>query len=374
LALATEHASIHDRALAETARLHEGDEENVRLWNEFLPHCRDDMLRIYQRLGVTFDRELGESFYHDRLAGVIENLRAKGLAEDSEGAVCVFFGESETPMIVQKSDGAYLYSTTDLATIDYRMAEWNPDVILYVVDHRQHDHFAKLFKVARQLGHDVDLRHLAFGTVLGSDGTPYKTREGDAETLDSLLDEAVTRARSVVDQTQAGPTLSENEKQRVASVVGHAAVKYRDLSHNRESDYEFSYEKMLALTGDTAPYLQMGYSRVRSIFEKGGVDVDELRGSGAAIQLNEPAERQLGLQLRQFGEALERAVIDYRPNVLTEYVYALSTAYARFFESCHVLRAESEELKQSRLLLCDLTARTLRRGLELLGIEVLERM
>jgi arginyl-tRNA synthetase len=290
-------------------------------------------------------------------------------------------------MIVQKQDGAFLYATSDLATIQYRMNEWRPDAILYVVDHRQSLHFEQLFAAARLWGYRrVELQHIAFGTVLGDDGRPFKTRSGTSVGLSGLLDEAVERAYKVVAQNDDGrpePMLSEEERRNVAERIGIGAIKYADLAHNRTSDYVFSYDKMLAMTGNTATYMQYSYARVRSIFGKAsaefGLSIADLvqsaiRDPNSTIYLNSPQERALAVALLQFSEALDRVVADYRPNHLTAYLFELASRYSDFFENCPVLRAESDELRASRLLLCDLTARTIYRGLNLLGIEVVERM
>jgi arginyl-tRNA synthetase len=250
---------------------------------------------------------------------------------------------------------------------------------LYVVDHRQGLHFQQLFATARRWGYDkLEFAHLSFGTVLGDDGRPFKTRSGDTVGLWGLLDEAVARAlRIVSDNDESKPNgaeLSAAERQQVAEIVGIGAIKYSDLATNRTSDYTFSYDRMLAMTGNTATYMQYAYARVRSIFAKGGVDVEQLRRSGAAIQLDHDAERGLALALLQFSEALADTVVDYRPNVLTAYLFELANRYSTFFEQCPVLKAPDEATRNSRLLLCDLTARTIRQGLDLLGIGVVERM
>jgi arginyl-tRNA synthetase len=391
--LAAEHADIGEQVLQETARLHSGDATNVGLWRCFLPPCLVEINATYQRIGVRFDHTLGESFYQDRLRGVVKDLADKGLARESNGAICVFLDGYDTPMIVQKQDGAFLYATTDLATIQYRMHQWRPDAILYVVDHRQSLHFEQLFAVARLWGcHDVELQHIAFGTVLGDDGRPFKTRSGAAVGLAGLLDEAVERAYKIVsenDDARAERLLSEEERRQVAERIGIGAIKYADLAHNRTSDYVFSYDKMLAMTGNTATYMQYSYARVKSIFDKGGVTQSEIHkgataglttsaaraaGSANAIRLDTPQERALAVALVQFAEALDRVVNDYRPNHLTGYLFELASRYSDFFENCPVLKAETDALRTSRLLLCDLTARTLRLGLNLLGIETVERM
>lgn len=377
--LAEQHPNLEQRVLEETVLLHQGNEENRRLWREFMPACLAALHQIYDRLGVRFAYELGESYYHDRLAVVVEELRAKGIAQESEGAICVFIDEFDAPMIIRKSDGGYLYATTDLATIQYRMENWNPDAILYVVDHRQSEHFNKLFAAARLWGYtDVELMHVAFGTVMGEGGKPFKTRAGDTVGLESLLDEAVERAYRLVcetdDKKPEGPQLSDEERRQVAEVVGMGALKYADLSQNRTSDYVFSFDKMCALDGNTAPYMQYAYARVRSIFRKGEVDIEALRASEAGTVFAHTAERQLAISLLRFSEALDEVVKEYRPNQLTSYLYDLAKTYSTFFENCPVLKADTEELRQSRLLLCDLTARTIKQGLELLGIGVIEKM
>jgi len=380
--LLAQHADVGRAVLNETAKLHGGDATNLELWRRFLPPCLAEIEATYQRLGVRFDHTLGESFYHDRLQGVVASLVDQRLARTSEGAVCVFIEGQESPMIVQKQDGAFLYATTDLATIQYRMETWQPDAILYVVDHRQSLHFEQLFATAKQWGFaDVELQHVAFGTVLGEDGRPYKTRTGSAIGLAGLLDEAVERAYAVVcqnDDARPAPLLSHDERLQASERIGIGAIKYADLAHNRTSDYVFSYDKMLAMTGNTAAYMQYSYARVRSIFEKGDVNIDALReratGSESALKLTTPQERALGVALLQFAEALDRVAADYRPNHLTAYLFELASRYSEFFEHCPVLKAENSELRTSRLLLCDLTARTLRTGLNLLGIETVERM
>lgn len=379
LALAQQHPQIEQAVLDETARLHAGDPENRRLWGQFLPQCKQDIQRIYDRIGVGFDQELGESFYQDQLESVVQEFQQRGLATESNGAVCVFFDEFDTPMIIRKKDGAFLYATTDLATLEYRAKTWNPDVVLYVVDHRQGEHFAKLFAAFRRwTDHTMELRHISFGTVLGEDGRPYRTRSGDVVGLEGLLDEAIRRAYRVVaendDAKPNGPELSEPRRQAIAQAVGHAALKYADLSHNRTSDYVFSYDKMVALEGNTATYMQYSYARVRGIFERGCVDVETLRTAGHPILITEEAERDLAVELVRWPDAVAKMLEDYRPNIFTGYLFSLATKFSRFYQQCDVLKADTEAVRNSRLLLCDLTARTVRLGLSLLGIEVVDQM
>jgi arginyl-tRNA synthetase len=374
--LANEHTRIDHAVLEETAKLHAGDAENLKLWQEVLPYCREDIQRIYSRLKIRFDHELGESFYHEKLGPVVNSLKQSGLARESDGAICVFLEGFDTPMIVQKRDGAFLYSTSDLATIEYRVKTWDPNVILYVVDHRQHEHFDKLFAVARLWGYkDVDLVHVSFGTVLGDDGKPFKTREGDTVGLESLLDEAESKAQAVLSQLhgEGGEQLPENAR-RIAEVIGIGALKYADLSQNRASDYKFSYDKMLELKGNTATYSQYCYARVMGILRNAETTIEALQSQPAPILFAEPIERTLGLALARFGETLEEVTVDYRPNLLASYLFDLTQTFFRFYDQCSVVQAATPELKSSRLQLCALTALTIRTGLGLLGIEVVERM
>ncbi len=366
-------ADVEEAARAETAKLHAGDPENRALWEQFMPHCLAALQAIYDRLGVHFDVELGESFYDPMLAEVVKDLEARAIAQPSEGATVVFVEGTKAPFMVRKSDGAYNYATTDLATIRYRVATWNPAEILYVVDHRQSDHFKLLFAVARRWGYDsVALEHVAFGTILGGDRKPFKTREGDVVGLESLLDEAVAKARKVVDENS--PDLEPEVRPQVAEVVGLGAIKYADLSQNRLSDYVFDWNKMLAMNGNTAAYLQYAYARSRSIFRKGQVAPEAIREARPAIALGHPAERALAVRIVRLPEVLARAAAELKPNILTDYLFDLSNSYSTFFDVCPVLKAESAERRDSRLAICDLTARTLKFGLNLLGIDVVERM
>lgn len=373
------HSGIGNAVLAETAKLHAGDEENKQLWQKFMPYCKDEIRRVYSRLKIEFDYEYGESFYHSMLPEVVEDLKARGMAQESEGAQCVFLEGFEAPMIVQKKDGAYLYSTTDLATIRFRMETWNPDRILYVVDHRQSDHFEKLFAAARLWGYDQpQYFHVAFGTIMGPDGKPYKTRSGDTVGLEGLLDEAVENGLQVVEQVNnkrpPEERLSDSECRDVAETVGIGGLKYFDLSQHRASDYVFTYDKMLALKGDTAPYVQYSFARVQGIFRKCNYDPDNSKFDAGSIVLDHPAERALALKLLRFEEALLEVPVEYKPNLLTSYLFELAQQFAVFFERCPVLKAENESLRQSRLLLCNLTGQVIRLGLGLLGIEVREKM
>jgi arginyl-tRNA synthetase len=376
-ALAQQYPDAGREVLAETAKLHEGDPENRALWEQFMPVCRREIDRIYARLDVSFDHTLGESFYQPLLAGTVHDLEARDLARESRGAVGVFLdGPDKPPLLIRKADGAFLYATTDLATIRWRMEHWKPDRILYVVDHRQSQHFEQVFETARRWGvGGVDFVHVAFGTVLGDDGKPFKTRAGDTVGLEALLDEGVARAFSVVTAADAdrGGGMPEAERRRIADAVGIGAIKYADLAQNRTTDYTFSFDKMLELKGNTAAYMQYAVARVEGIFAKGGIDRGAVRREAATIAFTDGRERALAMKLLRFGEALEDVEADYRPNVLTAYLFDVAGAYSTFYDALSVLKAEGAE-RTTRLALCDLTGSVLRTGLELLGIRVPERM
>jgi len=366
-------------ALAHEAvvQLQKGTERARYLWQsvrkESLSHCQ----QVYDALGVllTPDDVRGESFYNDDLLKVVEDLRAQGLLRESEGAQCVFLDEFAnkdgqiTPFIVQKSDGGYGYATTDLAAMRYRVGELKGDRLIYVVGTEQNLHLAQLFAVSRQAGYapeNVSLEHAAFGGMQGEDRRRFRTREGGTIKLMDLLDEAVRRAADLV--AAKNPDLDQAERGEIARAVGIGAVKYADLSQNRTSDYVFSWDKMLSLEGNTAPYMQYAYARVRSIFRKAGPE--EATG---AIRPDEPAERALAVKLMQLPETLDAVAAECLPNLLCGYLYELAGAFMGFYESCPVLKADAKT-RASRLALADLTARTIKQGLGLLGIETVERM
>ena len=371
-----------DPALLESARqelvkLQKGDEENLRIWKEMIALSQHQFDNIYGRLGVRFDHSLGESFYNSELERVVNDLKALGLAKESEGAIAVFFDDSPElkghPALVQKTDGAANYTTTDLATIEYRLQTWQPDEIVYVTDGRQQLHFKQIFAIFSRWHPEakIKLAHVWFGSILGEDGKPFKTRGGETVRLTELLDEAEGRAFEVV--SQKNPDLSEPDRREIARVVGIGALKYADLAQNRQSDYVFSWDKMLALHGNTAPYLQYAYTRIRSIFRKDATQKPEVRSAKAELRLVAPEEISLGKHLQNFGLVLEAVANEYRPNYLCNYLFELAGHFARFYENCPVLKAAGPE-RSSRLLLCDLTARVLQQGLGLLGIETTEQM
>jgi arginyl-tRNA synthetase len=379
-------------ARQELVKLQNGDAENLRIWREMIALSQRQFDEIYSRLGVKFDCTLGESFYNPRLKPLVDELCAEGIARESEGALAIFFDDihqlKEQPALVRKSDGGFNYTTTDLATLAYRLETWQPDEIIYVTDGRQQLHFQQVFAAFRKwmegtassvpqnsgqrrsAALQVKLAHVWFGSILGEDGKPFKTRSGETVKLVDLLDEAGERAFKIV--SEKNPELPEVQRREVARVVGIGAVKYADLLPNRQSDYVFSWDKMLALNGNTAPYLQYAYTRIQSIFRK-AEETFNIQHSTFNIQLTAPEEIALAKHLLNFGLTLEAVAEEYRPNFLCNYLYELAGKFTAFYENCPVLKADPT-VRDCRLALCDLTARVLKEGLETLGIETVEQM
>jgi arginyl-tRNA synthetase len=389
-----------DRARNELVKLQAGDPENLAIWRDMIRLSQAQFEAIYGRLGVKFDHTLGESFYHPRLKAVVDELMGQGMASESRGARAILSDGSvppkedpflihkdgewiPNPFIIQKSDGGFNYATTDLATLAYRIETWHADEIIYVTDGRQQLHFRQLFTAFRRWHPDskIKLAHVWFGSILGEDGKPFKTRSGETIRLAELLDEAQERAFQLV--SEKSPDLPEAQRREIARAVGISAVKYADLLPNRQSDYVFSWNKLLALNGNTAPYLQYAYARIRSIFRKGNVgqcvppvhspQTPTANYQTQSVQLGAPEELALARQLLNFGLVLEAVAEDYRPNFLCNYLYELAGHFTGFYENCPVLKSEAEQ-RASRLVLCDLTARVLKQGLDVLGIETLEQM
>ncbi len=383
-----EDEDFADRARAELAKLQKKDPDNYAMWEMFVETTRGVMDRVYDKLGVTFDHFLGESAYDDMLPAVVQQLKDAGIAREDNGAVCVFFndddiknrlgkkfkklGKQEVPFIIQKKDGAFLYSTSDIATVLYRREHFNSDRAVYVVDRRQGGHFQQLFAVMEILGEDMTLDHVGFGTVLGDDGKPLKTRDGGTVRLESLLDEAVERARNELEQRLADGKLriAEHEMDEVSRAVGIGAVKYADLKQNRTSDYRFEWDKMISFSGNSGPYLQNQLVRTKSIFRKGEV---ELEGYEAPIALGHEREHSLARVMIKFPDVVHRAAALNEPHQIAEHLYDLAQAFSRFFTDCPVLKSEGET-RASRLALTALTSQQLERGLRLLGIPVIDRM
>lgn len=364
-------ASVRDACRTELVRLQSGDEENLLIWKECVALSMKEFEAAYEILDIHYDIQRGESFYNERLPAIVERLLKSGLAEISEGAVCVFFREipelADRPCIIQKSDGGFNYATTDIATVDYRIRDLAADTIWIVTGAPQQLHFRQIFEIARREGYSADFRHITHGSILGENRKLMKTRSGENVPLRDLLEEAIMRARKIVEEKN--PDLTETEKEQIAKIVGIGAVKYADLSQYRMTDYVFSWDRMLSLQGNTAPYLQNAYVRIRSIFRKIGGNFtvpDELK-------LSEATELTLAKRLAQFAEVVPQVLNDFRPNLLANYLFELANAFHGFYEACPVLKSE-EPVRSSRLALSALTGRTLQQGLNLLGIEVPEKM
>ena len=368
---ATRDPQVREACRQELVKLQAGDKENIDIWNECVAFSMQDFEHVYKLLDVHYDIQCGESFYSDRLPAVVDGLLTSGVAEISEGAVVVFFRDeselADKPCIVRKRDGGFNYATTDLATIDYRMNDLKADAIWYVVGAPQILHFKQIFEVARRESYKADFRHITHGSILGDDRKLMKTRSGENVPLRELLDEACKRARKIIEKKN--PDLSEADKTDIAHKIGIGAVKYADLSQYRMTDYVFSWEKMLSLQGNTAPYLQNAYVRIRSIFRKAGESVPKID----KFTLGDPAEINLAKRLCQFAEVAPQVLNGFRPNILANYLFELANSFHTFYESCPVLKSE-EPARSSRLALCNLTGRVLERGLDLLGIQVPEQM
>lgn len=373
-ARAKDDPAVMEEARAELVALQGGDEGRRRLWTEFVARSRTEFDRVYRRLGVRFDLERGESAYRDDLPEVVRELAARGIARASEGAQVVFFDDagdaSLPPFIVRKQDGAYNYATTDLATLRYRIRDLGADRIVYVTDERQQLHFRQLFATAQRLGWPVRTEHVWFGLMRLPEGT-FSTREGNVIRLERLLDAAEARAFDVVGKVN--PDLPETERREIARVVGLGAIRYADLSQNRQSTVTFTWEKALSLDGNTAPYLQYACARIRSVLRKYEETVPGGKIDAAAIRIGEPAEGEVVRRLIRFPGALRRATEQRRPNMLTDYLFDLASAYNTLYQTVPFLRAP-DGVRESRLRICRLVAKTLKLGLSLIGVETLERM
>lgn len=383
--LCTDDETVKESCKSELVKLQGGDAENTEIWNKCVEVSKLGLNTIYDRLDVSFDHWHGESYYNDQLGPLVDTLVSEGHARESNGAMCVFSGESvdvkqdpfkekrddewsDLPMIVRKADGAFNYATTDIATVDYRLQQWNADKIWYVVDARQGLHFRQLFDISARRGCTAELEHVTFGTILGKDGKPLKTRDGDLPQLGDVLDDAIAQSRAVIEEKS--DHLSAEEKEELAEIIGIGSVKFTELSHNRNSDYVFDLEKMVALQGDTAPYLQYSSVRCNSIFRKLDEEIDF---SQITAQITEEGEISLTRMLARYGEILPNVLDDLRPNILATYLLDLARSFHSFFEACPVLKSEGDT-RLTRLALCELTSRILKHGLSLLGIKTPDRM
>jgi arginyl-tRNA synthetase len=387
----TSAATKTDEALLETCKaelvkLQQGDAENLGIWKECVRLTMEQLDKVYASLDIHFDHCLGESYFNDALAPLVTDLLKRGIAQLSDGAAVILSDgtmrveddpfmtrDKDTkewvplPLIIQKSDGGFLYGTTDIATVNYRISEWKADEVWYVVGAPQALHFRQLIATAKRMGHQAKLIHIAFGSILGEDGKMFKTRSGETVGLLEVIDEAIERARAAAEEKNQ--TLADAEKDEIARIIGGGAVKYAELSQNRLTDYKFAWDKMLSMQGNTAPYLINAYVRTRSIFRK-------LEGSVQLTNdcaLTEPAEIALAMKLAQFAEATHDVLEDHRPNTLATYLYELANTYHSFYEACHVLNSEGT-VRNTRLMLCEATGRVLKQGLGLLGIQTTERM
>lgn len=374
-----------DEEFAVTARgyvvkLQGGDEFCAEMWKKLVDVTMVQNQRNYDRLNVSLTRDnvMGESMYNSMLAPIVADLQKQGLAVESDGAQVVYLDEYKNkdgdPMgvIVQKRDGGFLYTTTDIACAKYRFEELNADRVLYFIDSRQHQHLMQAWTIVRKAGYvpeSVSLEHHAFGMMLGKDGRPFKTRAGGTVRLADLLDEAEQRAAALIEEKNKD--LSAEEKAKIATTVAMAAVKYSDLSKHRTTDYIFDWDNMLAFEGNTAPYMQYAYTRVASIFSKAGLSMDELTGE---VKITDEKEKALVSKLMQFEEAVQAVASEGQPHLMCAYLFELAGQFSSFYEACPILNNEDDAVKQSRLKLAALTAKTIKQGLDLLGIETLERM
>ncbi|MFP7352817.1 arginine--tRNA ligase [Klebsiella pasteurii] len=376
-----EDEAFAERARSYVVKLQGGDEYFREMWRKLVDITMSQNQLTYNRLNVTLTRDdvMGESLYNPMLPGIVADLKAKGLAVESEGATVVFLDEYKNkegePMgvIIQKKDGGYLYTTTDIACAKYRYENLHADRVLYYIDSRQHQHLMQAWTIVRKAGYvpdSVPLEHHMFGMMLGKDGKPFKTRAGGTVKLADLLDEALERARRLV--AEKNPDMPADELEKLANAVGIGAVKYADLSKNRTTDYIFDWDNMLAFEGNTAPYMQYAYTRVLSVFRK--ADTDESALAAAPVVITEDREAQLAARLLQFEETLTVVAREGTPHVMCSYLYDLAGLFSGFYEHCPILSAESEETRNSRLKLALLTAKTLKLGLDTMGIETVERM
>lgn len=366
-----EHPEFEEEARLELKKLQDGDEENYALWKEFIKVSLDEYEKLYKRLDVHFDTYYGESFYHPMMQGVVDELVEKGLAVEDDGAKVVFFPEEDNlfPCIVQKKDGAFLYSTSDIATIKFRRENYNVNKLIYLTDERQQDHFKQFFKITEMLGWDVEKYHIWFGIMRFADGV-FSTRKGNVIRLEQLLDEGKKRAYDIVNEKN--PDLSAEEKDQIAEVVGVGAIKYADLSQNRQSPIIFEWDKILSFEGNTAPYLQYSYARIQSILRKAAAEGKEIDYS-KEIKIENKQERALADHIATFPMVVLKAAESFKPNIIADYLFELSKKFNSFYNSCPILNQEDDVL-YSRGLIAKVAGETIKEGLSLLGIKTLDRM
>ncbi|WP_294725390.1 arginine--tRNA ligase [uncultured Fusobacterium sp.] len=366
-----EHPELEEEARLELKKLQDGDEENYALWKEFIKVSLDEYEKLYTRLDVHFDTYYGESFYHPMMQGVVDELVEKGLAVEDDGAKVVFFPEEDNlfPCIVQKKDGAFLYSTSDIATIKFRRENYNVNKLIYLTDERQQDHFKQFFKITEMLGWDVEKYHIWFGIMRFADGV-FSTRKGNVIRLEQLLDEGKKRAYDIVNEKN--PDLSVEEKDQISEVVGVGAIKYADLSQNRQSPIIFEWDKILSFEGNTAPYLQYSYARIQSILRKAAAEGKEIDYS-KEIKIENKQERVLADHIATFPMVVLKAAESFKPNIIADYLFELSKKFNSFYNSCPILNQE-DDILYSRGLIAKVAGETIKEGLSLLGIKTLDRM
>lgn len=372
---AKKNPALEDEAREELKKLQLGDEDNQKLWKEFIDISLKEYNKIYDRLDVNFDYYYGESFYNDMMPAVLDELKKKGIAKEDQGALVVFFENDKLPpAIVQKKDGSFLYTTSDLATMKFRKNELNVDEAVYLTDDRQQNHFKQVFEIGEMLGEPYNYKktHIVFGIMRFGDGMIFSSRSGNIIRLVDLLDEAKTQVKKVIDEKN--PDIPEDEKQKIAEIVGSGAIKYFDLSQNRTSDITFTWDKVLSFEGNTGPYLQYTYVRIMSIFRKLKEENINVENKNIILDNMTGIERELAVELLRFPQAVVKSYESYRPNIIADYLFDTAKLFNNFYNSSSILKEENKEIMDARILLAQKTAFILKEGLSLLGIKTVDRM
>ena len=372
---AKKNPALEDEAREELKKLQLGDEENQKLWKEFIDISLKEYNKIYDRLGVNFDYYYGESFYNDMMPAVLEELKEKGIAREDQGALVVFFENDKlSPAIVQKKDGSFLYTTSDLATMKFRKDELNVDEAVYLTDDRQQNHFKQVFEIGEMLGEPYNYKktHVVFGIMRFGDGMIFSSRSGNIIRLVDLLDEAKTQVKKVIDEKN--PNIPEEEKEKIAEIVGSGAIKYFDLSQNRTSDITFTWDKVLSFEGNTGPYLQYTYVRIMSIFRKLKEENINVENKDIILENMNGVERELAVELLRFPQTVVKSYESYRPNIIADYLFDIAKLFNNFYNSNSILKEENKKVMDARILLAEKTAFILKEGLGLLGINTVDRM
>ena len=372
---AKKNPALEDEAREELKKLQLGDEENQKLWKEFIDISLKEYNKIYDRLGVNFDYYYGESFYNDMMPAVLEELKEKGIAREDQGALVVFFENDKLPpAIVQKKDGSFLYTTSDLATMKFRKDELNVDEAVYLTDDRQQNHFKQVFEIGEMLGEPYNYKktHVVFGIMRFGDGMIFSSRSGNIIRLVDLLDEAKTQVKKVIDEKN--PNIPEEEKEKIAEIVGSGAIKYFDLSQNRTSDITFTWDKVLSFEGNTGPYLQYTYVRIMSIFRKLKEENINVENKDIILENMNGVERELAVELLRFPQTVVKSYESYRPNIIADYLFDIAKLFNNFYNSSSILKEENKKVMDARILLAEKAAFILKEGLSLLGINTVDRM